>query len=941
MTDDRTLFKEIGCKGIAMNRVIDDSIYRVRLLENRYLRNVCKSCKAHFWSIKSRDDCGDAPCSDYTFFNTPVKRVLSYRDTVNVFLNFFNRYGHEIVKPRPVVARWREDLYLTIASIVVFQPHVTSGLVPPPANPLVIAQPCIRLEDIDSVGLTIGRHLTNFVMGGHHAFNYRDKHVYWTNETVEYAKQFFVDEIGVPEEEIVFKESWWEGGGNAGPSFEVAIGGIELATLVFMMYRVDGSNYIEMPLKIVDTGYGIERIAWFTQKTPTAFHAVYGDLVREFHKLLGVSEPDVELLYEFSKRAGRIRLDDLSTVDRVFEEVSGALGIERKSVEEQIRPIFDLYAVLDHTKTISMMLADGVVPSNSGEGYLARLVIRRVLRRLSRLDRDVPLIDLVDRQLNFWGDMYPKMIKNREMIREVVEVEAERYRETLSRVSTVVGRYSRKSPTVEDLVDLYDSHGLPPDIVASELRKRYGVVVAVPPNFYSIVASRHSRPKMVREYEVEVLPNHIVNWAMRFPETVRIFHENPYQRIFRARVLGVLDNKYVVLDATAFYPEGGGQIGDRGVLVAGSNSYRVVDVRKVGDVIVHTVEKADGITENMEVVGEIDWGVRYRRMRHHTATHILLGALRRVLGDHIWQAGAEKTEFKARLDVTHYKLPSDSEIEKIEVLANSVIDSAVDVRVHYLPRNAAEDRYGFELYQGGVPMTPTIRVVEIPNWDAEACFGTHVRNTSEVGGIKIVGVEKIADGVVRFEYVAATALANHIRSLEERLKSIASRLGVGMYEVDKRIDTIARELNSLKSMLNMYREVYLDNLLQRIVSGAVDVGVAKLYLLKLDVSDREMLRELLVKAISREPKLAIIAVTPWNNKTYVEISIGSKAQENIDARDIVSEMSRYVGVKAGGKRDHVTGTVELDVDRAREIVEKVIQEYTRKIEYTKPKNSDK
>ncbi|MEM0006116.1 MAG: alanine--tRNA ligase-related protein, partial [Ignisphaera sp.] len=448
----------------------------------------------------------------------------------------------------------------------------------------------------------------------------------WTDETVEYAKQFFVEEIGVPEEEIVFKESWWEGGGNAGPCFEVAIGGLEVATLVFMMYRVDGSNYVEMPLKIVDTGYGIERIAWFTQKTPTAFHAVYEDLVGEFHRLLNIPEPDREILYEFSRRAGKIKPDDPTTIDIIFVEIGEAMGVKRSLIEDQIRPVFDLYAILDHTKTISLMLSDGIVPSNSGEGYLARLVIRRVLRRLSRLRNDVPLIDLVNRQLNFWGDMYPRMIKNRERIKEIIELEEEKYRETLSRVSTVASRYSKRSPTIEDLVELYDSYGIPPDVISSELKKRYGVVVEVPQNFYSIVASKHSRPKIVREkeYEIGKLPEYVINWASKFPETRRIFHEDSYQRVFKAKVLGVLDKRYVVLDSTAFYPEGGGQIGDKGVLIAGSKSYRVVETRKIDGVVVHIVDDGDGISENMEVIGEIDWGTRYRRMRHHTATHILL-----------------------------------------------------------------------------------------------------------------------------------------------------------------------------------------------------------------------------------------------------------------------------------------------------------------------------
>ncbi|MGC8557051.1 MAG: alanine--tRNA ligase-related protein, partial [Fervidicoccus sp.] len=245
--------------------------------ENGFVRKRCKKCGEYFWTLNTEfDTCQDAPCVEYFFDSIPVKRPLSVREARQTFLTFFEKRGHKILDPRPVVARWREDLYLTIASIVLFQPHVTSGLVPPPANPLVVSQPCIRLEDIDNVGLTMGRHLTLFEMGGHHAFNERNgKFIYWKDETVRYSFEFFTKEIGIPPELLVFKESWWEGGGNAGPSFEVTVGGLEPATLVFMQYKKNGNNLEPIPLQIVDTGYGIERIAWFTQKTPTAFHAIY------------------------------------------------------------------------------------------------------------------------------------------------------------------------------------------------------------------------------------------------------------------------------------------------------------------------------------------------------------------------------------------------------------------------------------------------------------------------------------------------------------------------------------------------------------------------------------------------------------------------------------------------------------------------------------------
>ena len=910
-----------------MSRAIDESIYAVNMFSERgYKRAQCRYCKAYFWSAVDRENCGDAPCADYTFFAIPAKRVLSYREVRNMFLEFFRKRGHEVIEPRPVVARWREDLYLTIASIVVFQPHVTSGIVEPPANPLVIAQPCIRLEDIDSVGLTLGRHLTNFIMGGHHAFNYPDKHVYWVNETVDFARKFFVEELGIPEEELVFKESWWEGGGNAGPSFEVAVGGLELATLVFMMYRVDGASYIELPLKIVDTGYGIERIAWFTQKTPTAFHAVYGDLVREFHKLLNVPEPEKNVLYALVEKSGRYNLSDPKEFNTVVDLVAKELKLGSVELKELLRKVFDVYAVLDHTKSIALMLADGVVPSNSGEGYLARLVIRRTLRRLSRLGVDVKLGELISRQISFWGDMFPNMVKHRNIILEIVDLEEDKFRELLSKVSTIAVRYSRKIPSAEELIQLYDSQGIPPDVLQQELEKRYGIKFDVPNNFYSLVASRHSKPKVLKELEEEAtLPKDVIEWASKLPETRRLFHEDPYMRVFKAKVQGVYGN-FVVLDATAFYPEGGGQLGDRGYLKVDGVTFRVIDTKKVGNTVIHVVENSMGLKEGEEVIGEIDWNVRYRRMRHHTATHILLGAIRRVLGEHVWQAGAEKTEYKARLDVTHYKMPVREEIEKIEALANNVVDMGLDVNITYMHRNEAEKRYGFVLYQGGVPMTPIVRVVEIPQWDAEACFGTHVRNTREVGVLKIVKVDKIADGVIRFEFAAGTATVDYIKQIENRITRIANTLGSSFEEVDKRIDGIAKELESMRNMLKGYRGFYQELLLEQVIKYSEDLGRVKLYILKASIQDEEVLRNIALKAINIVPKLVLVVLQPREQKTYLEISLGSEAQQYIDSRDIVKEFSKHVKIKAGGKKDHVTGIIENTEKDIENIIRNTIKE---------------
>ena len=509
---------------------VDPSEYRLPFFEETgFQRRLGKRCREYFWTLNPEfEEPQDTPCVEYRFEKIRSRPPMSVGEARRLFLGFFERKGHKIVKPRPVVARWRDDLYLTIASIVVFQPHVTSGLVPPPANPLTISQPSIRLEDIDNVGVTIGRHLTSFEMAAHHAFNYPDKYVYWKDETVRLAFEFFTREMGIPAEEIVFKESWWEGGGNAGPSFEVVVGGIELATLVFMKYRITENGYEEIPLKIVDTGYGVERLAWFTQKTPTAFHAIYGSLLPKYRGLLGIDEPDESILWAAFKEAGRLDPEDPASLEAYYRSVASRTGLPVEEVKVILEREARVYSVLDHAKTVALMLADGIVPSNTGEGYLARLVARRALKQLKLLGADIRFVDLVDLQIEYWGRDFPQMAENRDYIIDAVSLEEEKFEEVVRKGSKLVKKLLRKKRKLglDDLIVLYDSHGLPPEIIVEEAQK-LGLKIEVPHNFYSLVAQRHQAPSKVRSTKEKAdLPDNVIAWLGSYPppspSTIRI-----------------------------------------------------------------------------------------------------------------------------------------------------------------------------------------------------------------------------------------------------------------------------------------------------------------------------------------------------------------------------------------------------------------------------------
>lgn len=869
-----------------------------------YKRYKCRVCGNYFWSKIPRDTCPDRPCSKYEFLFKEYKNVrpLNINDVREKFIEFLRKRGHEIIDPYPVLAKWRNDLYLTIASIVVFQPEATDGLVEPLHNPLVIVQPSIRLTDIDNVGLTFGRHLSSFEMGGMHAFNKGNKMVYWSEGIIDNTVDFFVHEIGVDIDDLVFKEGWWEGGGNAGPAPEVLVDGMELATLVHMAYKVINGKYELNPVLVVDCGYGIERVAWFTQRTPTGFHAVYGKLVDDYKNILGVEEPPYDIL----KKAVYLLSDkEVKGFDDYVRQVE---QIGFKEYSKDFVNVIHLYGTLDHVRTLALMLSDGIVPSNTGEGYLARLIIRRLLRNILRLGIDYhKLVDVVlllaDRQINYWKNdyIYGKFERYRNYIQDVLETETNKFINTVIRGVEVVDKIIKKKKAIklDDLVELYDSHGIPPEFIA-ERASMHGIHVEVPEDFYSMIASKHSSPGVLVKTKEHEFSEDIVKWVSQFSETIRLFHENPYLVSTKSTVLGVKEN-YVVLDKTIAYPWAGGQDHDEGVIKHRGEVYKIIYVGKVGEVIVHVIDKTPSLKPGDEVVIEIDWEKRYKLMKHHTATHIVLAATRRVLGDHVWQAGAEKTPEKARLDITHHKSLTDDEIKKIEDIANKIVNSRINLRFTYIDRFKAEESHGLLIHQGGAIHAPLLRIVEIPGWDAQACYGTHLFNTSEVGGIKIVNAERIQDGVIRLEFIAGTRLVDYIRELEEQRSSTLMAIGAKDKDLVAAVRKLYSDYKDYETLVDKYRGVLKRVVVDRALSESIDICGIKTTYIELSLKDEKLSKSIIEELVFKHKILTILVM---DNTIELSIETTKARERGVDLRNILKYLSKY-GYRGGGKEDHV------------------------------------
>ena len=777
-----------------------------------FVRKLCPKCGEYFWTQNAAmETCGESSsdeCGYYTFLdNPPTKKSFSLPEMREAFLSFFEKHNHTRIKPYPVVARWRSDIYLTHASIIDFQPYVTEGISPPPANPLVISQPSIRLTDIPNTGPTFGRHLTIFEMGGAHAFNYPNKEIYWKDQTVRYHHEFATDTLGIKSEEVIYKEGVWVGGGNAGPDVECIVRGLEVGTLVFMQYKVVNDEFVELPIRTVDTGYGIDRFAWISQGVPSCFQAIYGGLLEKVFSMAGITKVDNKFLTRVAKYSGLVSVDKTANRLVTRRRVSELSGIDMDTLEKVMIPIENAWAVADHTKCLSFMLSEGVVPSNIQEGYLARLLFRRVYRLMRGLNMNIDgLYDIMDMQVDYWGKDFPHIKTMRNEIIEMLKVEQEKFEDTLKRGEGMVKRLidhlkERKGKPIggkfliqdSTLSELYDSHGLPPEIV-KEVAEAEGVPVAIPEDFYSLVAKRHMQANKIVEEETEAELK-LDAAVEKLPATEQLYYVDTYMREFDAKVLKVVSNEFIVLDKTCFYPEGGGQPADHGYFAYdGGVQAEVVDVQKIGKVILHKIKTADVPKEGSAVRGVLDWEKRYLLMKAHTGTHVVNGAARRVLGEHVWQCGTQKGVESTRLDISHYRRLTLEEVHRIEILANEAVFANMKVETAWLTRNEAESRYGFRLYQGGAVPGKDIRVVKTGEWDVEACAGTHLGTTGEIGFVKIRYTERVQDGVERLVYSVGMQALKAVQEQESLLWRVSETLNAPIEKLDKTAERMVKEL---------------------------------------------------------------------------------------------------------------------------------------------------
>tara|TARA_B100001093_G_scaffold448173_1_gene453579 strand:- start:864 stop:2642 length:1779 start_codon:yes stop_codon:yes gene_type:complete len=571
------------------------------------------------------------------------------------------------------------------------------------------------------------------------------------------------------------------------------------------------------------------------------------------------------------------------------------------------------------------MLGDGLIPSNTKAGYLARMLARRVCRMKSDLSLDVTLAELGKHHIQTHLDL-ENFTQNEKGILLLLELEESRYYEMLrkgqSAVKTALQNLPKNATEVQDsiLFRLSEERGLNPDMVMAISNDLGWGDLSVRVGFSADMADRNAR--MTKDAAKIRDKNKFLKNS--FPVTSQDYYLDTNKTHFSAKVLhcGEIDiesNKisfsnevisnpthFVVLDRTLFYPEGGGQLGDQGYFHKDETQViSVLDTKIEDGVIIHFT---NGFVSNGDINAEVDNTRRRQLMDHHTAIHIVGGAARDILGPHIRQAGSNKGQRYARIDLTHHSRMSRDLLDKIEDRANDIVQSNPVVEKIILDRAEADAKFGFDIYQGGPPKHQKIRIIKIGDFDIQACGGTHHDEAGKIGELRIVRSSQVQDGVERLQIVAGDTARDHARQQERILSEASEILGVQSDDLPKAVMKFFQEWKSQqKKISNLEAEI-----VRLRTSGGGDEVIHKdgiRYVIMESSGDSKQLMKMLSELTRDEskPTLAIIGSKDGGGKIIVATTENTKASETYNSVEILNAISSHINGGGGGRPTFAQG----------------------------------
>ena len=845
------------------------------------------------------------------------------------FLDYFARNGHEVVPSSPLVPRNDPTLMFTNAGMVQFK-NVFTGLEKRPYARATTAQKCVRAggkhNDLDNVGYT-ARHHTFFEMLGNFSFGdyFKDRAIElaWNLITKEFELPVdrlmvtvFVDDdqafdlwkkiAGLPESKIVRiagSDNFWQMGdtGPCGPCSEIFYdhgphipGGppgspdadgdrfIEIWNLVFMQYeQVAGGKRLDLPRPSIDTGMGLERIAAVLQGTHDNYKIdLFGAIISHVADLTGV-------------------------------EAEGPRGVSHR-------------VIADHLRASAFLIADGVLPSNEGRGYVLRRIMRRAMRHAQLLGAETPLMwRLVPTLVREMGQAYPELARAEALIAETLKLEETRFRNTLERGLLILDEESRGLKRGDRLkgetaFTLYDTYGFPLDLTQDALKPR-GIAVDTD-GFNSAMERQREKARASWAGSGDAATEAV--W-FKLRENLGATEFLGYETEGAEGVVAALvkDGKEVdalhagetgavIVNQTPFYGESGGQVGDSGLMRADGVRFTVSDTqKKAADVFVHSGVVEEGTLKVGDALRlEVDHVRRSAIRRHHSATHILHEALRQVLGDHVAQKGSLVAPDRLRFDFSHPKPMTAQEIERVEDIANDVVLQnapvttrlmAVDDAIASGARALFGEKYGDE-----------VRVVAMGEsggnamgWSVELCGGTHVRRTGDIGLIAGLTDSGVAAGVRRIEALAGTSARKFTHHLGELAKAASAELKVPLDEMPSRLTQVLderrkleRELSEAKKKLAMgggasaqgadgVRVVGDVKLLARVVEG-------------IEIKDLKSLADEGKKQLGSG--VVALVTTTADGKASIVVGVTPDLVAQFSAVDLVRKASEVLGGKGGG-----------------------------------------
>ncbi|XEO79195.1 hypothetical protein WKT22_04239 [Candidatus Lokiarchaeum ossiferum] len=786
--------------------------YPITVLKQKgFIRKHCINCKKYFWTaVHTKETCGEPECNDgFTVVNNnPKKNHLSFIQVWKKIVEILEPRGYVPIKRYPVVARWNPTTEFTIASIAAFQPYVVSGEVPPPAKKLLIPQFCLRFGDIENVGIT-GSHCTGFVMIGQHQFVSPEE---WDqDQAFRDIYDFLVDGVGLANTEFVIHEDAWAGAGCFGPCMEFFSRGVELFNQVYTLFQQTPEGPIGLNLKVLDMGLGMERVAWFSQGTPNIYEAIFPLVLQRIRERTKV-ELDYTLYNRFSQFSAFLNIDEVEDMNEAWARVGRELNIDPITLKEKIVPMTAVYSIAEHSRSLLFAITDGKLPSNVGGGYNLRVIFRRAISFIDRFNWDIDMGEVCEWHAEELFEIFPEISESLNEVKAILEIEKQKFYATKKEAEKIVKKLVKKEEiTEEKLIELYDSNGINPELIKAAAAK-LGKKIKIPDDFYGKVIARHEKIVQVHATNKKIDID-----LTNIPDTKKLYFTDYSKTENSAKVLKIQKITHeiedeeaegeqmlkitawaTVLDSSIAYPTSGGQLHDNGWI----NTIKFIDVIKVGGITIHILDQEPDFKEGDTVTLKIDRDRRKLLTQHHTATHIVNAAARKILGNHINQAGAKKTLEKAHLDITHYDSLTDEQVNQIEQVANELVSREIQSNIRFMERSEAESKYGMSLYQGGAVPGVSLRVVEIPDIDIEACGGTHVNNTREIGQIKIIKSQKIQDGIVRLTYTAGNATKALFEKNEKIKKKLSQILEVSPDELVARSQELLEKWRMLRKSMS-------------------------------------------------------------------------------------------------------------------------------------------